>query len=202
MGMAPSSEREGVGLPAAVEEVVGRRRHHRPVPEPQGQAGQQERGVDVAGVVGGEDDRGLEVDQALLAPQLGRGHGPGQRPGHVVEHHGPGQAHRVAPRPGRVVVDAELGLGGRPGDRPGPGGGGQGESGPSGPGDQGRAGARWRLRRGSHRGRRRGARPSGTARLGARTLLTPGPRGHPRAAHPRAGSLDVGHQDAAGRADG
>ena len=37
-GDGAEEEREGVGLPPPVEEVVGGRRHHRPVAEPQGQA--------------------------------------------------------------------------------------------------------------------------------------------------------------------
>ena len=85
----------------------------------------------------------------------GRGDDPGQRAGHVVEHHGPGQAHRVRPRPGGVVVDAELGLGGGPGTDPGQVGAASGNA----PGRPGRASA-------DGRRRRRAAPPPVVARRG------------------------------------
>ena len=57
-----------IGLPPAVEEVVGGRGHHGAVAEPQREAGQEQRRVDVAGVVGREDHRRLELGECLLAP--------------------------------------------------------------------------------------------------------------------------------------
>ena len=51
--------------------------------------------------------------QVLVAPDGGRGDDPGERPGHVVEHHRPDQADRVAAGPLVVVVEADLALGRR-----------------------------------------------------------------------------------------
>ena len=73
----------------------------------------------------------FEVAQVLAAPDGGRGHDLGQRPGDVVEDDGPGQPHRVAPRPLVVVVEAHLALGRRPGaPRPGQVGRGRAGTGP------------------------------------------------------------------------
>ena len=86
-------------LPAAVEEVVGGRRDRGPVPEAERQAGEEQRSVDVAGVVGREDHRRFESAELVGPTDQRVGDEPGHRPGDVVEDHRPDQSHRIAPRP-------------------------------------------------------------------------------------------------------
>ncbi len=64
MGMTASRNDHVAAFHVPVEEVIGGRRHHRPMAEPQGQAADQEGCVGVAGVVGGEDHRRREVARA------------------------------------------------------------------------------------------------------------------------------------------
>src|SRR3712207_8588519 len=56
-------------LAPRVEEVVGSRRDQRFVAEPFGQRREQEPGVDVAVVVGGEDRRSLQVFHAVRSEE-------------------------------------------------------------------------------------------------------------------------------------
>ena len=190
-GDGGQQERPGVGLPAPVEEVVGRRRHHRPVAEPQREAAQQQGGVDVAGVVGGEDHR---APRGRRAPRR-RGSAVRPRSGPAAGSRcrgpwpGPGAPGTGATRRCRSATP-ELGLGRRPGDRLGPGRGGQGEPGPPEPRGQGR--------------RRQPA--EGTA---AEVVAGAAPEGRVGGDRPPAGrreldvtlprrSLHVGHQDGRG----
>ena len=120
--MAASESDHRTAFQRAVEEVVGGGRHDGAVAEVDRQRGQEQGGVEVAGVVGGEDHRRLDVAEVLVSPRTVAGASDaGRRPGHVVEDHGPRQAGRVAPRPVVVVVEADLALGCRPIDpgRPG-----------------------------------------------------------------------------------
>ncbi len=64
----------------------------------------------MARVVRDEDDGRLDEGQKLVAPHLGGGDGVRQRSGDVVDDDGSAQAHRVATRPRRVVVDTEVPL--------------------------------------------------------------------------------------------
>jgi hypothetical protein len=72
---------------------------------------QEERGVDMAGVIGRENDRTFYVAQVFEATHSGRGdqacHGSSQ----VVHDHGAGETGRVAPRPFVVVLEPDLALG-------------------------------------------------------------------------------------------
>ena len=65
-------ERPQHRLPGAVEEVVRRRRHDGAVAELDRQGGEQQRRVHVAGVVGGEDHRPLDVLEVLQPAHRGR----------------------------------------------------------------------------------------------------------------------------------
>ena len=89
----------------------GRRRHDGVVTEFERQVGEQQGGVDVADVIGGEDDRAFHVAQMLHPPHGGGGNEPCDRAGEVVHDHGAGQAGRVAPGPFVVVLEAELAFG-------------------------------------------------------------------------------------------
>ena len=96
MGMAARRQSDSVGLPPPVEEVVGRRRHHRAVAEAQGQAATAAAAVStwLAWLAAKMTGASSPVER-LVAPDQRGGDDPGQRAGHVVEQHGPGQ-----PRPG------------------------------------------------------------------------------------------------------
>ena len=101
-GDGGQKERPGVRLPPPVEEVVGRRRHHRPVAETAAADSSDSSGVSTwltwlaAKITGPSRSR-----SSLLAADQGGGHHPSQRAGQVVEHHGPGQTDRVLAGPRR-----------------------------------------------------------------------------------------------------
>ena len=87
-GHGVEGEGERRRLEPGVEEVVGGAGHHRPVAPPIGKIRQQQRGVEVAGVVGREDDRLVEVGDAVQPVDRRRGQrghhragSPGRRPG-------------------------------------------------------------------------------------------------------------------------
>ena len=115
-------ERPQCRLPGAVVEVVRRRRDDGAVAEPHREGREQQRGVEVAGVVGGEDHRALDAGEMLHPAHRRRSEHAGGRAGHVVHHHGPGQPDRVAPRPVVVVVESDTAFGIGTGHRRRPGG--------------------------------------------------------------------------------
>ena len=72
IGIAPEAEGPECRLPVAVEEVVGRRGDDRAVAQRDRQAREQQAGVEVAGVVGGEDHRAFDRIEVLEADHAGR----------------------------------------------------------------------------------------------------------------------------------
>src|SRR3954452_3846105 len=71
----------------------------------------------MAVVVGDEDRRRLESDEAVGAVDLGRGDGLERGPEHVVDDDGASDPGGVGPGPVRLVVDSRPALDRRPGHR-------------------------------------------------------------------------------------
>ena len=106
IGMALSASGGGGAGDPGAEEVVGGRGGEHLVAERLGQRRHQQAGVDVAVVVGGEDDRPLEAVEAVEAPALGLGDGGDHRPQHALEDEEAGVAGGEAAGPVGVVVGA------------------------------------------------------------------------------------------------
>ncbi len=99
-------QRDAVGLPAAVVEVVGRRGHGGAAAPLEGDRAQDRRGVEVARVVGHEDDRRREPVEDLA---------PGGAAAEIPVRHRPEAVaqQRLASRPGVAAArpgDVELGV--------------------------------------------------------------------------------------------
>ncbi len=85
-------------LPAAVEEVVGGRRDDGPVPETERQAGEEQRRVDVARMVGCEDHRPFESPEFVGPTDQRVGDEACHRFRDVVEDHRADQTRRIGRR--------------------------------------------------------------------------------------------------------
>ena len=78
-------ERGDSGFPWSVKEVVGCRGDGRPLAESLGERAHDDRGIEVAGVVGGEDHRALERCEMFGAEDLRRREQVGERVADEVE---------------------------------------------------------------------------------------------------------------------
>ena len=87
---ASPGARDGTSLAAAATTVLCRKGN--------GKRGEEQWGVDVAGVVGGEDHGSIDMAQMFGAADGCRGDEVGDRSCEVVEDHRPGQPNRIATR--------------------------------------------------------------------------------------------------------